>query len=228
MMRQVARGGRRAARWLAAGLGVAVLGYGAAGLTGGAIPRNAGWRPPAADAPGAVTIWVESNGIHTGFILPKLAAGIDWRDLARAQDLVDPRYAGFDHVAIGWGEKAFFLDTPDWAHVRPGVLLAAAIGSDASLLHVEHIPAPTHPGDDERRIVLRTDEYRRLAAFVRASVRPGGGHYRGYDRDDAFYDARGHYSAGRTCNTWTGEALAAAGVRVGWWTPFPATVMGWF
>ena len=108
------------------------------------------------------------------------------------------------------------------------MLLAAAIGSDASLLHVEHVPAPDHPSDDERRVVLRPAEYRRLATFIRASVEPGGRHYRGYDRDDAFLDARGHYSALRTCNGWTGEALAAAGVRVGWWTPIAATVTRWF
>ena len=225
---QVARWARR----VGTAFVLLLLGYGAAGLAGGAIPRNTGWRPVDAGTPGSVTIWVESNGIHTGFVLPKVAAGagwrIDWRDLARPGDLADPRYARFDHIAIGWGEKAFFLDTPDWAHVRPGVLLAAAIGSDATLLHVEHIPAPTRPSDDERRIVLRPEEYRRLAAFIRASARPGRRSYHGYDRDDAFYDARGHYSAASTCNAWTGDALAAAGVRVGWWTPFPITVTRWF
>jgi uncharacterized protein (TIGR02117 family) len=212
---------------LAAALALAIVAYLAAGLVGGAIPRNAGWRAAAA-GPGTVTIWIESNGIHTGLVLPKVAAGVDWRDLAPAGDLADPRYARLDHLAIGWGERAFFLDTPDWAHVRLPVLLAAAAGSDATLLHVEHVSAPTRPADDERPVVLRADEYRRLAAFVRASVAPGGRHYRGYDRHDAFLDARGHYSAGRTCNAWTGDAMAAAGVRVGWWTPFAATVMAWF
>ena len=212
-----------ALRRFAAALALLVLGYAAAGLAGGAIPRNASWRPPAQ----GVTIVVESNGIHTGFILPKLAAGVDWRDVARAGDLADPRYAAYDHVAIGWGERAFFLETPTWRQVRPGVLLGAAIGSDRTLLHVEHVPLPA-PSDDERRVTLRPDEYRRLAAFIRASLAGHAHAYRGYGPDDAFLDARGHYSARRTCNSWTGDALAAAGVRVGAWTPFPVTVMGWF
>ncbi|MEJ8631383.1 DUF2459 domain-containing protein [Sphingomonas sp. I4] len=38
---------------------------------------------------------------------------------------------------------------------------------------------------------------------------------------------KGRYSAAHTCNNWTGNALAAAGVRMGWWTPFPWTVMRW-
>jgi uncharacterized protein (TIGR02117 family) len=79
-----------------------------------------------------------------------------------------------------------------------------------------------------RPIMLRPDDYRRLAAFIRASVRPGGGHQHGYGPGDAFYDATGHYDAITTCNAWTGAALRAAGVRVGVWTPFPVTVMAWF
>ena len=211
------------ARRLLVGLVLLIVGYAAAGLVGGSIPRNAGWRAPEQ----GVTIWVESNGIHTGFVLPKLAAGVDWRPFAPAQDLADPRFGGHDHVTIGWGEHGFYLGTPTWADVRPTTILGAAIGSDRTLLHVEHLPRPAE-GPDVRRIVLRPDEYRRLAAFIWASRAPGGRRWAGYGRYDVFYEARGRYDAIRTCNDWTGDALAAAGVRVGWWTPFPATVMGWF
>ena len=55
----------------------------------------------------------------------------------------------------------------------------------------------------------------------------GGRHDPGYDVYDAFYEANGRYSATHTCNSWTGNALAAAGVRMGWWTPFPWTVTWW-
>ena len=216
----VAKGVRR----LAAALVLVGVGYGAAGMVGGAIPVNAGWRPPAS----GVTIWVETNGIHTDLLLPKVAAGVDWRPLARARDLADPRFAAYDHLAIGWGEQRFFLDTPRWRDARPAPLLLAAIGSDATLIHVEHVPAPHAASDDVRRIVLRPAEYRRLAAFIRASWVIGGRRHRGYGGFDAFYQARGHYDAATTCNAWTGRALAAAGVRVGRWTPFPVTVMGWF
>jgi uncharacterized protein (TIGR02117 family) len=199
------------------------IAYVAAGLIGGAIPANNGWRAP----DDGVVIFVETNGIHTGLVLPKVAAGVDWRGLARARDLGDPRYAVYPYIAVGWGDRAFYLGTPTWADVKPGTALAAAIGSEHTLLHVDHIPRP-RPAADERAIVLRPDEYRRLAAFVRASVRAGGHSYRGYDAYDAFYDATGRYSALRTCNAWTGEALRAAGVRVGRWTPFPVTVTWWF
>ncbi|AXJ96795.1 hypothetical protein DM480_02130 [Sphingomonas sp. FARSPH] len=198
-----------------------LLAYAAAGLVGGALPANAEWRAPATGVP----IWVESNGVHVGLVLPKVAAGTDLRPLAPGADIRDPRYAAYDHLAIGWGERAFFLETPTWADVRPRTVIAAAIGSDAALLHVEHVPGPI---GSARRIVLRPEEYRRLAAFVQATFKPGSRILQHYDRNDAFYPAFGHYSARYTCNSWVGDALRHAGVRVGRWTPFPVTILGWF
>lgn len=216
----------RLVRWLgrcAMLLALLCGGYATAGLIGGAIPANADWRPPAE----GVRIYIESNGIHVGIVVPKVAGGIDWRGLAPGADLADPRYAGYDHLAIGWGERAFFLDTATWADLRPRTVLAAARGSDSTLLHVEHVPAP-RPGDTIRTILLRPEEYRRLAAAIRASVAHPRERHRGYDVNDVFYAARGHYDAIQTCNAWAGDVLRHAGVRVGRWTPFPVTVLAWF
>jgi uncharacterized protein (TIGR02117 family) len=224
-------GGATIGRWLgnaALALAAPIVAYGAAGLIGGAIPVNAGWRPPAA----GVTVYLETNGVHTDLVVPAAAAGIDWRGLVRPEGITDPRYAAYDHLAFGWGEARFYLETPTWADVRPGTVLRAALGSDRTLVHVEHIPAPA-TGPDVRRIVLRPEEYRRLAAFIRASFAPAApgarpNVYRGYGDYDAFYSGSGRYDALMTCNAWTGAALRAGGVRVGAWTPFAVTVTGWF
>ena len=204
-------------------LAVVVAGYAGAGMIGGAIPANAGWRPPTRGVP----VYLESNGVHVSLVLPKVAAGIDWRDWAPGADLADPRYARYDHIAIGWGERTFFLDTPTWADVRLATILHAAIGSDATLLHVEYVPAPA-PGDGIRVVTLRPEEYRRLATGIRASAAPVRRTFRGYGANDVFYAGTGHYSARHTCNAWVGATLANAGVRVGRWTPFPITVLSWF
>jgi len=221
----------RAARWVFVSLFVLLATYGAAGMVGGAIPTNPDWKAPRA----GVRIYVESNGIHTGLVLPVTAEGADWHDLLRPEDVRDQRYAAYSHVSIGWGERAFYLETPTWADVRPGTVAAAAIGSDRTVMHVEHVPEPRVGADSEgdlRAITLRPEEYRRLADFVHMSFEKEGGerpvHQYGYDVYDSFYDAHGHYSAITTCNTWTGDALRHAGVRVGAWTPFPVTVLGWF
>lgn len=206
------------------GIMLTVLGYVAAGLIGGAIPVNANWRPPTQ----GIEIFVETNGIHTGLIVPKVAAGVDWRGIARASDIADPRYAARSHLAIGWGERAFYLGTPTWADIKVSTTLQAATGSDDTLVHIEHVVRPT-PNTDQRVVILRSAEYRRLAMFIRASLDGAHpAHVRGYARHDAFYTGRGRYDAVRTCNAWTGRALRDAGVRIGWWTPFSNSVMHWF
>ena len=220
--RNAARTIRVAARAIGL-IGLLLYLYAAAGLIGGAIPVNRVWRPPAR----GVTIYLASNGIHTDLILPKVAAGVDWRALLRPEHLRDPRYAGYDHAAFGWGDARFYRETPAWGDVRPGTVLAAAIGSDATLVHAVHLPRPG-PRDDVRAIALTPQQYRRLASFIQATLAPAPAHQFGYGAYDAFYTARGRYSAIRTCNAWTGDALRYAGVRVGAWTPFPATVLWWF
>jgi hypothetical protein len=76
--------------------------------------------------------------------------------------------------------------------------------------------------------VLTSAEYRRLAAAIERSL-PAGERVRhdGYGPSDVFYDAPGDYTARNTCNQWTSDTLAAAGVRTGWWTPFAGGVMKW-
>lgn len=213
---------RRSARALLAGILALMMAYGVAGTIGATIPVNSGWRPPAH----GVSIWVEDNGIHTGLVLPKMAAGIDWRGDFPPGDLRDPGFAQHDHVAIGWGERGFYLGTPQWRDVRPGVVLGAAIGSDDTLVHVEHVARPV-AGGNVRAIVLRPEEYRRLVTAIRASHASGPA-VPGYFAYDVFYPGTGRYDAVRTCNAWTGHMLALAGVRVGRWTPFAQGVMRWF
>jgi hypothetical protein len=66
-------------------------------------------------------------------------------------------------------------------------------------------------------------------AAIEAQVMPAKRRrrYLGYDDYDIFYAAPGRYHLGNTCNQWTSDTLAAAGVRTGWWTPFAGGVMKW-
>lgn len=223
VMREIGLRVRRALGWLAKGLVGAILLYAAAGLISGAIPANAGWTPPAQ----GVRILVEDNGIHTGLVLPVRAAGIDWSADFPASDIADPRYATLGWVSVGWGDRAFYVETPTWADVRVGTVLRAAIGSTRTVLHVEHVVEPA-VAKDVRAIIVTEDQYRAIAAYVRATRGPGGKVAGGYGANDVFYDGRGTYSALRPCNEWTGGALRQAGVRIGVWTPFPVDVMTWF
>src|SRR3954467_4963519 len=103
--------------------------YLAAGAIGGAIPRNAGWQEPE----DGITIYVATNGIHTGLVLPARAEGVDWSPLVRPDHIADPRYAG-RWLWFGWGERDFYLNTPTWREVSPRTVVHALIGSDGTLM----------------------------------------------------------------------------------------------
>lgn len=218
------RNGRVAGRWALRGvLGLAalILLYGAAVALGSAIPANIGWQ----EARQGVRIWVIDNGIHTDIVLPRSAIGIGWDDLLHPQDIADPARAANSHIAFGWGDRDFYLNTPRWADVSVARVSRAMAGAGETVMHVAHIPEP-QPGPHARALMLRPEEYRRLAAMIRSSFGAGAA-VRGYGRGDAFYVARGRYSLVHTCNGWTGAALRKAGVRLGVWTPFPFGVMLW-
>ncbi|WP_373488260.1 TIGR02117 family protein [Blastomonas sp.] len=222
----VARIIRRISGWLFLSLGLCWL----AAEIGGIWGTNRDWMPP----DDGVTIYVETNGFHTGFILPAQAEGIDWHALFPPTDLADRRYhatGATDHVAISWGERDFYLGTPRWEDMRIRPLLRASIGSDATLVHIYHMRRPAE-GRYARRLVISHAAYRSLAnALIRDVARPDNGPLQpvpGYGGDDVFYEARGYYSLVNSCNSWTGDHLRAIGVRIGAWTPAEHHVMRWF
>jgi uncharacterized protein (TIGR02117 family) len=211
--------------WAAAVSGPVLL-YLVAAFVGSHIPVNADWRPPDT----GVTIYIVDNGYHTGLILPVATQGIDLSMVFRPTDLPDPEDAG-DWLIFGWGDREFYLNTPTWADLKPQTALAAFVGSKEALLHVDHVTRPEE-AYAPRPIRLTEKEYRRLVTVIlRAAKRGEDGRpvsISGYGRRDVFYPAFGRYHLFQTCNNWTRNVLAEAGVRVGLWTPFSGGVMRWF
>jgi uncharacterized protein (TIGR02117 family) len=225
MLRSMRRTLRIGLRVLLALLAIPLV-YLTAALVLTLIPANTGWH----EAAEGVRIFVRTNGVHTWIMVPSVSPDMDWRPLVPGRDLKDPRWGNGDYVAIGYGNREVYLNTPTWADLKPRDALAAAFGTGSSLLHADH---DNHPeaGPAQRPILLSRDEYRRLVAYIRASFRlDPAGHTipvpgRGYGATDAFYEANGTYNALHTCNEWVGEGLRVAGVRTGVWTPLSASVM---
>ncbi|HEV2079520.1 MAG TPA: TIGR02117 family protein [Allosphingosinicella sp.] len=197
-----------------------------AGALGSIIPANADWKQPEQ----GIAIFVRTNGVHTWLVLPKVSQGIDWRPLVDPAYLKDPRYGAGDYLAFGFGNRDFYLNTPSWSDLTVQTTLAAAFGRGPGLLHVEHVHDP-RAGERQVRLNIRPEEYRKLARRIHGSFvfdesgKPVPLIGRGYGPADVFYEARGSYNMGRTCNEWTGEQLRSAGIRTGLWTPFSQSVM---
>lgn len=190
--------------------------YLAAALLGAVVPQNRGW----AEADRGITIWIDATPAHTELILPVAAAGHDWRGRIRAEHFPDG-LSPSAFLSFSWGERNFFLTTPTWADFRLSAGLRALVAGHATLIHVYRIDRMPQGSP----IRLAPEAYRRLVAHLEAQFADGGMPLPGYGAADAFFPARGRYTPLHTCNQWTRDALAAAGVRVGRWTPFAQSLM---
>ena len=188
----------------------------------GFIPVNRGYRvPPAEDR---VRIFIRSSDIHTDFVLPISTPEADWGELFPARQFRAP-LGNAKYVAIGWGSRSFYVETPTWGDLKISTLFTTLFTPSESVLHAEYL-GEVSPGPTLHEVLLSRQQYGELAAFVRgtvgqtdetgAAVLATDVSYSAYDR---FYLSRGRYHLFNTCNQWTGRGLYRVGVPTGIWTP---------
>src|SRR3546814_519467 len=148
--------------WIVLIISALLATYMAAALAGSLMPANMGWVEPGQ----GVRIFVYSNGVHTGIVVPTANKVKDWRSLVRPNDLSDPRYAG-DHLLFGWGERNFYLQTPSWSDLDLSVAARALIYGRRTLLHVDHVHDP-RPGPDMRPVTISEAQYALLVRRIDA------------------------------------------------------------
>jgi uncharacterized protein (TIGR02117 family) len=208
--------------WTIAGALATVALYAATAFSLPLLP--VGTPAPAAD----IEAYVVSNGVHTDLVLPVRSERIDWTtvfDPAHFRSM--PPDASF--VAIGWGDREFFLNTPEWRDLTVGRAVGALSGTGRSLMHVTWLRR-ADLGTRVWRLPLDAAGHDALVQHITATLHDGtpparpvpGRHY---GPTDAFFEARGAYDLFTTCNTWTGQGLRAARVPVSLWTPFAPNVV---
>ncbi len=191
----------------------------------GLIPVNNDFQPD----PDGVLIHVTSNAVHADLIIPVSNSTIDWRH-EFPNDLFSGSTLTATHVAFGWGDKGFFIETPTWDDLKVGTAANALLIPSDSCMHVAYTSADSY-GREKRSVLISKNQYRKLVDFIETSFETNDSGRRiaisgsAYGSRDAFFESRGHYHALNTCNSWVGRALAAAGVRVPWLTPMPKSPM---
>lgn len=224
----IARIGGRLILWPVAAVATLATFFLLIAWIGSSLPRNRDWRAPA----DGIAIMVESNGVHTGIVMPVISPVHDWR--ATFPSAGTPRDAdGWmpTHIAVGWGEKEVFLETPTWADLKLSTALRIAVSGGPGLIRVSHYVNP-QPSPHHRVLLLRPAEYARLAQRIAAALPPlppGAARptYPGFEPASRNYDAAGRYTLVNTCNQWVADTLAHAGVRMGRFTPLAGGVMKW-
>jgi uncharacterized protein (TIGR02117 family) len=214
------------AKWSAGTLLAMIAAFLLSAWAGSSIPRNPDWQEPET----GVTIGVETNGIHTGIVMPLVASldsgQIDWRKHFPLEHLGNPNRE-YTHVAVSFGEREVFLSTPRLEDVSLSTLAGAIYGGDG-LIHATHYVRPK-PDENYRELTITEAQYMRLVAAITHQMEPSGGVQvpGSYAGNDAFYDSSLTYHLGHTCNQWSSDLLAEAGVKTGWWTPLSGGLMKW-
>ena len=173
---------------------------------------------------GDVAIYIKSNGVHTDIVVPVTNSIKDWRtDILYTQTKAQDSVANY--LAFGWGDKGFYLDTPEWSDLKASTAFKAAFYLGTSAMHTKFYKQ-LREDKDCVKIMITQKDYKDLVKFITESFKYDEGKKmlwitgQSYGQYDAFYEGDGRYSLFYTCNTWANNALKAAHQRAALWTPY--------
>lgn len=171
-----------------------------------------------------IPIYIYTNGVHTDIVMPVRNDLQDWSQKIPF-DNTKSKKTDYQYIGIGWGDKGFYLDTPTWADLKFSTAVKAAFWLSDSAMHCTYYNTMKE-GDDCKMIMISRNQYKNLVKYVEDKFdRDQNGNFMliptnaVYSDNDAFYDAKGTYSFLYTCNTWSNNALKAAGQKAALWTP---------
>lgn len=174
------------------------------------IPKN----PEPVTCSEKETVYLISNGIHLDIILKRSQL-----DEAFWQQLEIPKTAKY--VAFGWGDKGFYLNTPNWNALKASTVVNALFLKSESAMHVTSYYAKR-----EKFVALplcnsqlETLKIHIESSFVKNEEEQILKVGKGYGRNDDFYEATGSYNGIKTCNEWVNQGLKKANVRTSIWSP---------
>jgi len=195
-------------------------------LVGSLIPLN---RSMDNNEHADIIIYLSSNGIHTDFVLPISNQEFSWYSKLNIREissgLENPKW-----IVFGWGDRKFYLETPEWKDLTIGTALSAVFLPTPSAMHVTVLEDIYR---DEFCVEVRVtkEKYLKLIDYIDRSfkktedgkyVRIPGVSYYGCD---AFYEANGKFHLFYTCNTWANQGLKQCGLPSALWTPFDRGVL---
>lgn len=165
--------------------------------------------------------YLSNNGVHIDIILP--TSSIDTAFLAKLSLKEDTEY-----VALGWGDRGFYLNTPTWDDVRLSTVCNALLWNSPSVMHVSCYGGSyknwtTMPLSRQQIDAMVAKMQKSFKINEDSSFQPIEGY--AYGQNDRFYEALGSYNCFNTCNVWTGRILKAGSLKTSVWSPFTGGIM---
>ncbi|MEO2018660.1 MAG: DUF2459 domain-containing protein, partial [Fuerstiella sp.] len=105
----------------------------------------------------SIVILVTSNPVHADVVLPIETSVVNWRDHFPAECFSGETRSA-THVAIGWGDKGFFLQTPTWNDLKMSTAANALFWPSESCLHVTMKSAVT-TNENTRSVRISRQQY---------------------------------------------------------------------
>lgn len=162
------------------------------------------------------TIFVQTNGIHADIILPKALIRPElWHQIQPENNA--------QYLAFGWGDRGFYLETPNWDDLKGSTVLKALFWKSKSVMHVTPYLSQK---PDWTSIEICAFQQTALNDFIAQSFEIGANGMvvkipdAGYYRYDEFYEGIGSYSFFYTCNVWVNRAFQKSAIPTGLWSPF--------
>ncbi len=161
-----------------------------------------------------IDIYILSNGVHTDIVVPVKNDTFDWSKQIKFEH-TKAKDSTAKYLAMGWGDRGFYLETPTWADLKVSTALKATTGLSSSALHTTFYKTMKEDAYC-KKIQISTSEYQNLVVFINESFETKSGENikietdAVYGKTDIFYEAKGSYSLFYTCNSWANQALKSA------------------
>lgn len=165
--------------------------------------------------------YLSSNGVHIDLILPVESLETELLQKIKIKD-------GAEYVAIGWGDRGFYLNTPSWEDLKYSTLAKALLWWSPSVMHVSYYGGTSK---NWTKIPICQQQIEAMSEQFEQSFKSAeDGSFQliegyAYGPNDYFFEAKGSYHLFRTCNVWTGQILKKGKIRTSIWSPFTYGIM---
>jgi uncharacterized protein (TIGR02117 family) len=169
-----------------------------------------------------ISIYIKTNGVHTDIVVPIKTEIKDWSEKIKFSQ-IKSQDATMQFIGFGWGDKGFYLNTPDWSDLKFSTAFVAAFGIGSSAMHATFYKQ-INENKSCVKIKISKEEYRKLIVYIKDNFKldvngnPIWIDATTYGVNDSFYEAKGAYTLFYTCNTWANNGLKAINQKAALWT----------
>lgn len=170
-----------------------------------------------------IAIYIKTNGVHTDIVVPIKSKYKDWSEKVQFAH-IKSQDSTLQYIGFGWGDKGFYLNTPEWADLKFSTAFNAAFYLGTSAMHATFLKQ-VKESENCVKIDISEAEYQKLILYIESSFQydengtPILINATTYGQNDSFYEANRKYHLFYTCNTWANNALKACNQKAAFWTP---------